>query len=84
MSMDQNTLLQQISQGNIKSSISTNTNNYLEVAPKMLNKYLRALVNDFRSKNKLSDTDILDGILLLDEKIENKEVLNKDIKEIKI
>lgn len=84
MDIDQNTLLQQISQGNIRSNIANTKNEYLEVAPKMLNKYLRALVDDFRSNNKLSDTDILDGILLLDEKIENKEVLNKDIKEIKI
>lgn len=83
MDLDQNTILQQISQGNIKNNPAKNID-YLNTAPKMQNKYLRALVNDFRSKNRMSDTDILDGILLLDEKIENKEVLNKDIKEIKI
>lgn len=79
MALDQNKILQEISQGKIQND---SENAYIIIASKMQNNYLRALVQEFRINKTLSETEILDGILLLDEKIENKEVLSKDLREI--
>lgn len=79
MALDQNKILQEISQGKIQND---SENAYIIIASKMQNNYLRALVQEFRINKTLSETEILDGILLLDEKIENKDVLSKDLREI--
>jgi hypothetical protein len=79
MALDQNKILQEISQGKIQND---SENAYIIIASKMQNNYLRALVQEFRINKTLSETEILDGILLLDEKIEKKEVLSKDLREI--
>jgi len=99
MTTNQNNILQQISNGKISQVVNNNgidlvasnalidpekDERFIFNSPKMRNKYLRALVNEYRENNKLSEEEIVDGLLLLDERIESKQILPKDVTNFKI
>jgi hypothetical protein len=75
-----NNLLQQISQGQITKKPIEDLS-YIYVAPKLRNAYLRGLIEQFREEKKMSETQIIEAIIALDELIETEKI--KDINLVK-
>ena len=74
-----NNTLQQISSGQVKKK-SVEELSYIFVGPKMRNAYLRGLVEQYREEKKMTETQIVDALLSIDELIETEKLTNLDFK----
>ena len=72
-----NNTLQQISSGQVTKKPIEELS-YICLAPRLRNAYLRGLIEHFREGKKMSETQIIEAILALDEMIETEKINNNN------